>query len=87
MHETTIFNMKLFDLINDYAIALTYLYFARYFLYSMKNQVARRFAGPIFGGLLGALMGIGVITNSIPSLLIVFPASLYLSFLPGRLES
>jgi hypothetical protein len=77
---------ELEHVISDYAIALSYLFFARYFLFTIKNQVVRRFAGPILGGFLGALMGIGVISNSISSLFIVFPASLYLTFLPGRLE-
>lgn len=74
-------------MINDYLILFTFIFVSRYLICRTKPYWMRRLIGPILGGLLLTLMGIGIVSDSLSTFIVIFPGCLYLGFLPDRLEA
>ena len=71
----------------DYFIIIVYFFMARYLVLKTRPLLIRQLLGPMMGGIFILLMGLGLVTDSFSSFLLIFPGAVYLILLPARLES
>jgi hypothetical protein len=65
---------------------ILYALVSRYLILNIKNNLFRRFAGPILGGIPIVLMGWEIIDDSFSSFILTFPTAIYLALLPAYVE-
>lgn len=63
-----------------------YVLVSHFFILRIKNNLFRRFAGPILGSIPAILMGWEILDDSFTTFILVFPTAIYLALLPLQIE-